>query len=125
MRKLKYKEIAELRAQLLREQQGLCALSKLPLDASRAVLDHCHSTGQIRAVLDRGVNSLLGKIENSMKINRIDMIALTNIANNLIDYIQMQKQPLLHPTHKTAEERKQAVKKRKIKSLTKTKKRNK
>lgn len=112
MRKLKSSEIKALREELLRQQNFRCALSDVELTAQRAVLDHAHDSGRIRAVLDRGVNSLLGKIENGMKINRIDTLMLENICRNLIAYINESQKDLLHPTHRTPEERKQRAKKR-------------
>lgn len=100
MRKLKYREITEVRQQLLQEQNNRCALTQQPLTEQRAVLDHCHTTGQIRGVLDRGVNALLGRIENNLRINRIDLDALEQICHNLIDYIKHSPRPLIHPRHR-------------------------
>lgn len=112
MRKLKYTEIKTLREQLLKEQNYKCALSDMPLTPERAVVDHNHKNGRIRAVLDRGVNSLLGKIENGMAINLIDLERLHIMCLNLITYLKESEKDLLHPTHKTPEERKTRAKKR-------------
>ena len=98
--KLKYREVKELREQQLIRQGQCCSLcGQTVLDD--AVLDHCHKTGAIRGVLHRGCNALLGKIENNMPRNRVDMGRLAAIANNLIRYLTADPiSEYLHPTHK-------------------------
>lgn len=101
--KLKYSEVKPLREKLLQEQTGCCALCQHPV-INDAVLDHCHKTGVIRGVLHRGCNALLGKIENNMPRNRVDMGQLAKIAENLIKYlVATPKSEFLHPTHKIKE----------------------
>ena len=110
--KLKYSEVKPLRERLLLEQTGCCALCQQPV-SDDAVLDHCHKTGIIRGVLHRGCNALLGKIENNMSRNRVDLDRLSKIAENLISYIVADaKSELLHPTYKTPEEKKLKRKKK-------------
>lgn len=58
------KDVKEVREKLLKEQQGVCALTKLPIPKGQEVLDHNHDTQFVRAVLGRQTNALLGKIEN-------------------------------------------------------------
>ena len=118
MQKLKYNEVKEQRELLLKQQNGLCLLCQQAIEAGSAVLDHCHATGQIRAVLHRGCNALLGKVENSLAINRISPSMLAAICSNLVNYVG-NLQPLLHPTHKTPEERKQRAKVRAKRRLKK------
>lgn len=98
--KLKYREVKELRTQQLERQDNSCALcGQFILDD--AVLDHDHKTGVIRGVLHRGCNALLGKIENNMPRNRVDMGRLAQIANNLIRYLTADPvSEYLHPTYK-------------------------
>lgn len=104
--KLKQREIKPLREKLLQEQKGCCALCQQPV-IDDAVLDHDHKTGLIRGVLHRGCNAMLGKIENNMPRNRIDLERLSKFAENLISYIVADaKSEFLHPTFKTPEERK-------------------
>lgn len=101
--KLKYKEVAPLRSQLLEKQQGCCALCTEPVQED-AVLDHCHKTGQIRGVLHRGCNSLLGKIENNMPRSRVDIGRLAKFSDNLIKYLTADaNSEFLHPTYKLKE----------------------
>ena len=111
MRKLKAKEIAEYRNKLLVEQNGLCALCNMPIEPGKAVLDHCHKTGQVRAVLHRGCNALEGIITNNAARNLITSDRLKNICENLIEY-QKTLQEVLHSTHRTPEEKKELQRKR-------------
>lgn len=99
MQKLKYKDIATHRASLLAQQGGCCALCLEPI-VDDAVLDHCHRTGLIRAVLHRGCNALLGKLENNLKRNKMTESRLRNWTNNVLGYMGKQHTELIHPTHK-------------------------
>ena len=113
--KLKYSQVKPLRESLLKEQANVCALCQQTI-IDDAVLDHDHSTGAIRGVLHRGCNALLGKIENNMARNKVDLGRLSKIAENLIAYIvDNPKSEFLHPTFKTTEERKMAYKKKRKK----------
>lgn len=111
--KLKHTEVKPFRLQQLERQNNCCSLCGEPLTIEEAVLDHCHTTGVLRGVLHRGCNALLGKIENNMPRNRVNLGRLSNIANNLIKYLTDDPiSEYLHPTYKTQEERKELVKKR-------------
>ena len=109
--RLSVKEQTLLRLQLLEEQLGLCALCHEPIEPGKDVLDHCHRTGQIRSVLHRGCNSMEGIIQNNLARNLITPTRLASILDNLIAY-QTQLKPVLHSTHRTAEERAARSKKR-------------
>lgn len=111
MKRLKTTEIKTTREQLLKEQMNMCALCREPIDSGEAVLDHCHSTGQLRSVLHRGCNAYIGALENNQKRNKITPTRLQRILNNFVDYVKDLK-PILHSTHRTPEERAQRVKKR-------------
>lgn len=102
--RLKTSEVKDFRLGLLEKQGYQCALCRQALAIDEAVLDHCHTTGLIRAVLHRGCNAFEGKIARSLKMNKIDEIRLRMILLNLIDY-QKTTTNVLHPTHKTPEER--------------------
>ena len=109
--KLKSSEVKAYRQAQLKNQDYKCALCGEPVEDD-AVLDHCHKTGLLRQVLHRGCNSLLGKIENSMPRSRVDIRRLKGIAHNLIQYLTTQHTEILHPTHRTTEERQLLAKKR-------------
>ena len=109
MRKLKASEVASTREQMLVNQGGRCALCKLPLPLGQAVLDHDHATGIVRGVLHRGCNSLLGKVENNHRrygVRSLDAF-LAGTAAYLGNHIT-DRTGLLHPTHKTEEEKRVA-----------------
>ena len=101
--KLKYKDVKPLRERLLVEQNNCCRLCR-DVIVDDAVLDHDHKTGEIRGVLHRGCNALLGKIENNMPRNKINMSRLSAFADNLIEYLVADPvSELLHPTYKLKE----------------------
>lgn len=97
--RLKYTEIKDYRQQTLLLQNECCALCQEKI-VDDAVLDHDHKTGLVRAVLHRGCNALLGKIENNLARNKMDLFRLRSWANNLVDYIQTTHTGITHPKHK-------------------------
>ncbi len=109
--RLKRSEIAPYRSKTLEEQGHNCALCLETVTSDQAVLDHDHRSGYIRGVLHRGCNALLGKIENSLTMNKISPNRLKNILDNLQFYTN-QHHAVLHPTHLTPEERKLRTKRR-------------
>ena len=121
--KLKTKEIKGYREQQLALQNHCCALCGESI-AADAVLDHDHKTGFLRQVLHRGCNVMLGKIENNMARNKMDIQRLTNFAANLSDYMQTQYTSIRHPTHLTKEERNEKLAIKRIKNREKQKRQN-
>ncbi len=103
--KLKQRDIAPLREQLLVEQEHVCLLCQEVIEQNKAVLDHDHKSGHIRGVLHRGCNSLLGKIENNLARNLITPSRLSQILKNLERYSQTQR-PEIHPTYKPPKQKK-------------------
>ena len=58
-------DIKRIRQLLYEEQQGLCELTKLPVEFKDVHLDHAHDSEQlVRGVLHKAANMSLGKIEN-------------------------------------------------------------
>jgi len=114
--KLKAKDVKSTRLALLEAQGWKCAICHLPCDEEKAVLDHCHKGGHVRAVLHRSCNSLLGKCENNaprygMSIEQL--IAFLQGAGQYIDVHRTNQTALIHPTHFTPEEK---AEKRKVKA---------
>jgi len=107
LRKLKQSELAEFRTQLWEAQGKRCALSGEPLLLSDAVVDHNHTTGEVRGVLSRGANSMLGKIENHMRIAKLNTPAkLAKFLAGVVPYIYNHaKHDVMYPTHKTPDEK--------------------
>ena len=59
------KDVAKIRAMLIKEQKGLCALTGKPTLDRDMVLDHNHNQEQlVRGAINKHSNSLLGRIEN-------------------------------------------------------------
>lgn len=104
--KLKTAQIKAVREQMLKNQGGKCALTGLPLAPDKAVLDHCHKTGHVRGVIHRGVNSLLGKLENNMARYGVSHTELYAMGRGLDAYLRANyfNNPL-HPTHKSEDEK--------------------
>lgn len=107
--RLKTTQVTTTRASMLSAQGGRCALCGLPLKAEQAVLDHDHQTGAVRAALHRGCNSLLGKIENNHR--RYGVANLPAFLHGAVTYLHRHttnQTGLLHPSHKTDEEKRLA-----------------
>lgn len=109
--RLKHSEVKPFREQQLIRQGQCCSLCGEEI-IDDAVLDHCHKTGKIRRVLHRGCNVLLGKIENNMLRNRITIQRLKGITQNLVGYLEQEYGDIVHPTHRTEEEKALLRKKR-------------
>lgn len=109
--RIKTSEIRRYRLEILAEQGHNCALCGETIATGEAVLDHDHKTGFIRGTLHRGCNSFLGKIENSLVMNRITPERLQTILGN-IEFYRNSHRLLVHPTHLTPEERKERTKRR-------------
>jgi hypothetical protein len=116
-RRLTVAEIPIIREVLMWEQDCKCLAcgrpfyAKMPLDP---VLDHNHKTGAIRGVLHRGCNSMLGKIENYAPRAWLKAPLLAFAIESLGKYKSLAD-PLpgmLHPLHRTADEKKARTKKR-------------
>ena len=61
------KDIKECRDRLVKEQEGLDAITGYELPPNKAVLDHNHDSDLVRGVVHRNANSLLGRIENGFR----------------------------------------------------------
>jgi len=119
MKKLKYSEVKPVREQMLKDQHSVCAICGLSIAEGKDVLDHCHKEGHVRGVLHSGCNMLLGKLENNHRRYGVDLEAFLS---GVLNYIKRQPDVVLvHPTHKTIEEKKTAAKKRKKKAQEKKK----
>ena len=100
-------------------------MCQLPGVDGDPVLDHCHTTGAVRGTLHRSCNSLLGKVENNAA--RFGIKSLPAFLHGCAGYLQRHATNitgLIHPTHKTDDEKrlarnKKAVKVRAAKRITK------
>lgn len=120
MRRISKSEIQPVRLRQWAKQDKICPLCLREIVRENTVLDHDHDTGECRAVLHRGCNAILGKLENARNINGLqDQEAWENWLANVAKYIQEAKMGVAHPTHKTEEEKrllrnKRAVKRRRV-----------
>lgn len=114
--KLKTKNLKDTRLALLKSQDFKCAICGLACSEDQAVLDHNHQHGYIRAVLHRGCNAVEGKIINAIK--RYGIKDAKSYIAGLLAYHELHstdQTSLIHPLHKTPEEKKELVKKRALK----------
>lgn len=113
MQKLKSSEVAGYRKSKLASQDGRCMLCGDTIAAGEDVLDHDHKTGHVRATLHSGCNAMLGHIENNRPRYRLIGARLGRMLRAAFEYIHKDysEQPL-HPTHKTADEKKALTNKR-------------
>lgn len=113
MKRLTTREVEIIRNAQIQTQGGLCDLCQLPGVARDPVLDHNHSTGAVRGTLHRSCNALLGKIENNAA--RFGVRNLPAFCQGAGKYMQKHTTNitgLLHPTHKTEDEKRLAANKR-------------
>lgn len=101
VRKMKPKDISRLREILAERQNNLCWICCKELVAP--VLDHHHKkrvkgTGQLRGVLCRGCNILLGKMENNCVRYGISQEELPLVLRAMSEYLQKPLLPYLHPS---------------------------
>lgn len=97
----------------LKEQGGRCALTGYTLSPAEAVLDHCHTTGNVRGVIHRGVNALLGKLENNHKRYGVALPQVIAMGEGLREYLtkDYSGNPF-HYTHRTEDEKRELRNKR-------------
>jgi len=108
-------KVAPYRRELLEQQEGRCALCHEPVAAGEAVLDHDHTTGQIRGVLHRGCNAMLGHLENNRARHLLKSLPrFAKFLSNTVEYLY-RKRPddtPLYPSHRTTDERRELRNKR-------------
>lgn len=107
--RLTAKSLVTWRATTLEQQGSVCALCGKPMTTKdTAVGDHDHLTGQMRGVLHRSCNALLGNIENNRK--RYGLSSITQLHAMLgaaVPYISKRRDEdtPLYPTHRTPDEK--------------------
>lgn len=111
--KIKGKDVKVVRTSLLEKQGFKCTLCGQLCSEEQAVLDHDHKGGHIRSVLHRACNAAEGKIMNSMR--RFGIQNPIQFLQNMIEYQrthETNQTGLIHPLHRTPEEKVAAVKAR-------------
>ena len=111
--KIKPKDISPVTVALLKKQGYVCPLCKGSLKANakkNPVLDHDHQTGAVRDALCRNCNGLEGKVFNLARRGANGRDPMEWLAD-VVRYWHRPKKSqhgLIHPTHKTAEEKRLA-----------------
>ena len=113
MKKLKQREIPEYREELLKRQANTCPICTRPI-VSDPVLDHCHRSGHIRAVLHRECNAIEGKIANWFKSFGKDVDPELFLEGLKLYWRRDFTNNPYHPKHKTESEKKIRVLKRRL-----------
>jgi hypothetical protein len=131
--KLKTKDVKRVRFSLLEKQGMRCGICGYECTEGQAVLDHDHKGGHVREVLHRGCNALLGRLENNAPRHGLKGEQLIAFLLGAAEYLQTHEtnvSGLIHPTHRTPEERlarakARAKKKRQAAKLAKPKQQSK
>lgn len=107
--RVKAKDLPEIKRQLILRQKGICPLCHNDMTKMQSVnicVDHCHSTGRIRAALCRGCNGAEGKIKNlAIRFGKTRDFAV--FVSRLVQYWLYHKQARtewIHPKHKDTSE---------------------
>ena len=94
------KDVQKVREKLYEEQEGVDPITGLIIPANQKVLDHCHDSQFVRAVLHRQTNAVLGKIEN-LEMRYLSWWfdgTLSEFLRGCADYLDKQhEQKYLHP----------------------------
>ena len=120
--RLRGSKIPAMREVLLEKQGWKCPICGKPLTQllkeltgrNDACLDHCHSTGMIRGVICRNCNSMEGKIRNCIRRAKY-MLTEDAWLDSLRAYwkhYKMNPTNILHPSHKTLDEKRELRNKR-------------
>lgn len=115
---LKYVDILKTKEELLKNQEGKCAICGKEISLGEAVLDHQHKNkrsdvngvngnGLIRGVLCRDCNCMEGKVWNNLKRYKQCLTVQERVEwlNNLISYYGKGTLPLIHPTERAKEKK--------------------
>lgn len=118
LRKIKIVEVAAVTKELLEKQKYLCPITGRDMRGmtpSNRVLDHCHVSGAVRAVLPRGINGLEGKIKALLGrfggITANDVVSQAKLLHSLADYLMLHRvpqTPYIYHRHKTETEKRAA-----------------
>lgn len=107
--KLTSAQIATVRLHILTKQGGKCAVCHRVIQQNNACLDHDHVTGRIRGVLCRVCNRAEGKIQGITTVVK-NIMDGDEYLSNIIQYRKWHREnpsSAIHPTHKSAEEKKE------------------
>lgn len=119
MRKITHAEIPIVRKQILIAQGHKCGICGVSFSDAKIVkgklvpkytacLDHDHTTGHLRGVICNSCNGIEGKIKtkiNYAKKHLTHLEWLTKLTSYLTQHATLKDTSLLHPTHKSDDEK--------------------
>ena len=124
-RQLRASEVQGVRAQLMTKQKYRCPMCDTNLaNGTRTALDHCHTTGNIRATLCNTCNQNEGRVLKAMRYMALkshrawtDPVGWLRALADYLEHHRDNPSGLIHPTFDIATG-KQKPKKRPIKRRT-------
>ncbi|MDU6686970.1 MAG: endonuclease domain-containing protein [Enterobacteriaceae bacterium] len=84
---LRRADVAAVRVFLWNYQYRRCAVTGKPLRLASAVLDHCHRTGRVRAVVHRSANAA----EGGCHVGRLCGLSPASMSTMLVSYRRQYK----------------------------------
>lgn len=110
MRKLTNRELIDIKTARWLANGQRCELCQLPIkNDPNLVVDHCHKNGWVRGGLHRRCNSLLGKLENNAaRFGFRDLPQLWAFLEGAAKYLRKNEvchSGMIHPLHKTEDEK--------------------
>jgi len=122
-------QLKEVGLKLYRRQGQKCVLCDSPVQPLHRCVDHDHKTGYIRDVLCRNCNGMEGKLLNIANRGKRRLSTLAWL-KNVVAYYERHIKPraisgtyvLIHPTHKTEQEKRDLRNKRRRVAYKKSKK---
>jgi len=112
LKRIKVSEIPKLRAVLLEQQKGYCALCGHTMQGTKQpALDHDHKTGFIRDVLCINCNGMEGKVFSLARRgggSGCEALWLSKLIKYYEKHIIPLHGGIIHPTYKTEEEKRLA-----------------
>lgn len=122
LQKLTASSNPSVRVMLWHRQKGLCPLCGKRIDLSVVgkgsdyAMDHCHETGEVRALLHRSCNSMEGKVKEAIgswgsKSHKYEDVR--RVARNLVQYWDecesgKRSTGMMYYLHKTPEQKKES-----------------
>jgi hypothetical protein len=113
LNRVKTTEIPSIRERLIKAQDNKCALCFRPFgEAKRPALDHDHRSGYIRDVLCINCNGMEGRVFSLARRGGgagNEASWLKSLVNYYHRHLTVQHSGLIHPTHKTDDQKRIAL----------------